>query len=76
VLDADPSVIKTILAGGDDYEILATVSDSQLDSLRKAAAALGVEFAVIGRTGKGEGVEIIGPDGAPLVLDTLSFSHF
>ena len=76
VLDADPSVIKTILTGGDDYEILATVSDSQLDSLRKASAALGIELSVIGRTGEGEGVEIIGPDGAPLALDTLSFSHF
>ncbi|HEY8268017.1 MAG TPA: thiamine-phosphate kinase [Xanthobacteraceae bacterium] len=76
VLDADPSVIKTILAGGDDYEILATVSDLRLDGLLKAAAALGIELSVIGRTGKGEGVEIIGPDSAPLALDTLSFSHF
>ena len=76
VLDADPSVIKTILAGGDDYEILATVSDSQLDSLSRAATALGIELSVIGRTGEGEGVEIVGPDGASLALDTLSFSHF
>ncbi len=76
VLDADPKVMATILAGGDDYEILATVSDAQLDSLRKAAAALGIELSVIGRTGEGEGVEIIGPDGAPLALDALSYSHF
>lgn len=76
VLDADPKVLENILAGGDDYEILATVSDSQLDSLRKAAVALGIELSVIGRTGEGEGVEIVGPDGAPLALDRLSFSHF
>jgi thiamine-monophosphate kinase len=76
VLDADPKVMQTILTGGDDYEILATVTDSQLDSLGRAATALGIELSVIGRTGEGEGVEIIGPDGAPLALDTLSFSHF
>ena len=76
VLDADPKAMQTILAGGDDYEILATVSDSRLDGLGRAAAVLGIELSVIGRTGKGEGVEIIGPDGAALVLDTLSFSHF
>ena len=76
VLDADPKALATILTGGDDYEILATVSDSQLDSLRKAATALGIKLSVIGRTGKGEGLQIIGPDGAPFALDTLSFSHF
>ncbi len=76
VLDADPKVIEAILTGGDDYEILATVSDSQLDSLGRAAAALGIELSVIGHTAEGEGIELIGSDGAPLALDTLSFSHF
>ena len=76
-LAKDPALIETILTGGDDYEILATVPPEKIEALRQQASAAGVAINEIGvvSTGAGE-ARFMGPHGRPLALPHPSFSHF
>jgi thiamine-monophosphate kinase len=76
-LAAEPALIETILAGGDDYEIVGTVPADMLQSFRAAANVAGVPVTEIGQAVAGEAApRFIGPDGRALVLKRVSFSHF
>ena len=54
-LAAEPALIETILTGGDDYEIVATVPPAKLARFRAAAARAGVPVTEIGRVVAGRG---------------------
>jgi thiamine-monophosphate kinase len=73
---AEPSLLGTVLTGGDDYEILAAVSPASLPALQSAAKAAGIALSEIGALSAGVGVEILGLDNHPLELSHPSFSHF
>ena len=73
---ADGRLIETVLTGGDDYEIVATMPENRVTEFRKAALGAGIEITTIGRIEAGEGVKVIGLDGQPLDLKQASFSHF
>jgi thiamine-monophosphate kinase len=75
-LNAEPNLIETILAGGDDYEILCIVPQAQAEAFLTGAKALGVQATAIGRIVAGEGVPRLLRDGKPLSLGKTSFSHF
>jgi thiamine-monophosphate kinase len=75
-LAAEPSLQETILAGGDDYEILCAVDPNEVAGFRAAAAAVEVPVTEIGMISQGEGVRFLGADKKPLVLSRLSYSHF
>ena len=75
-LAADGKLMETILTGGDDYEIVATVAPDRLTALRARALAAGVAFTEIGEVTRGKGARFIGPDGKTLGFKRLSFSHF
>ena len=51
-LAAEPALIDTILTGGDDFEVLASISARKLATLRKAARAAGIRLTEIGRFAK------------------------
>ena len=55
-LAAEPALIETVLTGGDDFEVVATIPPAQLDvvSARRPRAA-GVPVTAIGRVTAGEG---------------------
>lgn len=74
-LAADPALIETALTGGDDYEILLTVSPDQLASFRQAAERAGVPVTEIGRVTAGEGAHFV-RDGQSLTFARSSYSHF
>jgi thiamine-monophosphate kinase len=76
VVAADRRIIETVLTGGDDYEIAATIPENRLSAFEKAAAAAGVAVTTIGRIEAGEGVNVTGLDGQPLHLKQASYSHF
>ena len=42
------------MTGGDDYEILCTVAQKDLDSFRKEADSVGIPFAAIGQVVPGD----------------------
>ena len=70
VLKADPGLIRTVLTGGDDYEILFAAPPS---ARRRLA-----EFPVteIGRIEAGKGVTVLGRDGRPLPVEEAGYRHF
>ena len=59
-----PELLPTVLAGGDDYELLFTVPAG----FDPAASFGEVPIAEIGEIVEGRGVTVLGADGAPLVL--------
>ena len=72
----EPGLFKSVVSGGDDYEIVCTVPEPKGAAFEVAATAAGVAVTPIGRMRAGEGVEIIAADGKPLKLAQTSFSHF
>jgi thiamine-monophosphate kinase len=76
-LAVDPSLIESILTGGDDYEIVATVAADHVEPLTAAAAAVDVPITEIGRVGAGAGeTRLLDPLGRPCSFARASFSHF
>jgi thiamine-monophosphate kinase len=82
-IDADPTAWSTVLTGGDDYEILATVPPDRLDALLADARDAGCAMTAIGRVLRaneaapdGDRVALIDPDGAPITLTAGGFQHF
>jgi thiamine-monophosphate kinase len=67
---------RSILAGGDDYEVLAAVPRESATRFEAAAAAAGVDVTPIGAVIAGSGVTIIGSDGRPLHLGRAGWDHF
>jgi thiamine-monophosphate kinase len=74
---SEPSLLETALTGGDDYEIVATVSATAVNSLIAAAAAADIAMAEIGEIRDDRsGLRFLDHTGAPLAFKTTSFSHF
>jgi thiamine-monophosphate kinase len=69
--------VETLLAGGDDYEVLCTVPPAHADALIAAGGALGVAVTAIGTIVAGhERPRFLDGQGQELVLKRLSYSHF
>jgi thiamine-monophosphate kinase len=77
VLMRDPAVMETILTGGDDYEVLASVPQANMAALRDEAAARGIPVTEIGLVAAGNvGARVLDPSGRPVAFARPSFSHF
>jgi thiamine-monophosphate kinase len=75
-LAKEPTLIETIVTGGDDYEVLACVPAQEVEALRREASAAGVALTEIGTVGAGEGARLLDAKGKALTLAHPSFSHF
>ncbi|MDJ1156930.1 thiamine-phosphate kinase [Chelatococcus sp. SYSU_G07232] len=75
-IGARPQLLETAVTGGDDYEILCTVPEGRLTSLRAAADAAGVALSVIGEVQAGKGELAIRDQRGPRQFGRQSFSHF
>jgi thiamine-monophosphate kinase len=76
VLAADRRAIETIFTGGDDFEVIATISPRKLKSFLAAARRARVSVTEIGRITSGSGAHFFGPDKRQLRFARASFSHF
>jgi len=77
VIAREPALIETVIAGGDDYEVLACVPADKVEALRREASAAGVAVTEIGTVIAGQGdTRLLGADGKPLVLAQTAYSHF
>jgi thiamine-monophosphate kinase len=74
-LAVDPTLIETILTGGDDYEILLTLPPHRLDAFRAAAQKAAVEITEIGRIAAGKGARFM-HGGKAMTFTRTSYSHF
>jgi thiamine-monophosphate kinase len=69
--------IESILAGGDDYEILCTIPENRFEAFAAAASLAGVPVTSIGTIIAGLAVpRFIDGQGNEIVLKSLSYSHF
>ncbi|MBR0752603.1 thiamine-phosphate kinase [Bradyrhizobium jicamae] len=69
--------IETLIAGGDDYELLCTVPGDRVAPFIQAARRLGVEATAIGGIIAGHAPpSFLDAQGRELVLKRLSYSHF
>jgi thiamine-monophosphate kinase len=69
--------VETLIAGGDDYEVLCTVPPARCDALIAAGKAAGVAVTAIGTIVAGqERPRFLDGQGQELALKRLSYSHF
>ena len=69
--------IETLIAGGDDYEILCTVADDRVAAFAQAAERAGVASSSIGVVVAGRAVpKFLDKQGREIALKRLSYSHF
>ena len=69
--------VETLVAGGDDYELLCTVPPTRGDALIAAGRAVGVAVTAIGTILEGhERPRFLDEQGQELSLTRLSYSHF
>ncbi len=66
---------KTLLTGGEDYELLFTVAPGATDQLPALAANLGLPLTEIGVISKQEGIRLY-ERGQPMVIQESGFRHF
>jgi thiamine-monophosphate kinase len=69
--------IETLVAGGDDYEILCAVPEDAFDAFALATRAAGVAIASIGTIIAGTAIPaFLDAQGREVALKRRSFSHF
>ncbi len=69
--------IESIVAGGDDYEILCTIPENRFEAFEQAAKLAGVPVTSIGTIIAGLAVpRFIDAQGTEIALPRLSYSHF
>ena len=73
---SDPTALATVLTGGEDFEILATVRPSDADAFAEAAAEAGVPVTPIGRVVEGSGPPVVLGAEGPIRLDQFGYTHF
>lgn len=76
-LAGDCELIKPILTGGEDYEILCAIPPGRIASFESAAAQVGVPVTQIGRIVEGNAPpRFLNPEGQPLTFLQTAYSHF
>ena len=69
--------LETLIAGGDDYEILCTIAENDVEPFAQAAQRAGVQVSSIGMVVAGASVpKFIDRQGREILLERLSYSHF
>ncbi|UCH76145.1 MAG: thiamine-phosphate kinase [Rhodospirillales bacterium] len=75
VLAREPDILTTVLAGGDDYELLFTVAPGYAARIVKIATDLSLPLTPIGRIVTEPKLRIVAPDGAELKLARKGWVH-
>ena len=69
--------IETLIAGGDDYEVLCAIPEDRVEAFAEAARLAGVQVTSIGMVVAGVSApKFIDGQGWELALERLSYSHF
>lgn len=72
----EPAQIGSVLAGGDDYELLLAVSPDKVAKALDAAHLTGTSLTEIGAFAVGSAAVFVDRDGARLGLEKKGFTHF
>ena len=77
VLVKEPALIETVLTGGDDYEVLATLPTSELAAFRQTASQQGIAVTQIGKMVAGTGeARFLDAERNQVVFAQPAYSHF
>ena len=75
-LDTDPTLRRTILTGGDDYELLLAVRAEHVAEATALGERLGVPLTTIGRFTDGAEVQVEDESGKKIHFGTVGYRHF
>jgi thiamine-monophosphate kinase len=76
-LAREPGLLPVLIGAGDDYGVVAAVSEKSAAGFESEAAAMGAAFAMIGQVlPEEEGVIVLDGEGRPIALKHKGFSHF
>jgi thiamine-monophosphate kinase len=75
-LKADPSLVDTIVTGGDDYELLCAVAPENFDSFMAEAREAGVSALSIGRFCPGNSLPLFSDAKGQKRYEVGSYAHF
>jgi len=75
-LAVDLSLIKTILGGGDDYELLFTAAPEHESKIMALGDSMNLKLTAVGTILEGDGVVVYDGYGAEIVLNHQGFKHF
>lgn len=67
---------KTLLTGGDDYELLFTAPHARAADILALSASLALDLTWIGRVEEGAGVTVQDDMGQPMQFESPGFTHF
>lgn len=73
---ADGELWSSILAGGDDYELLMSVPETLVADFQAAAEIAGVPVTRIGMLDDRDGVKFLRADGSEVMLARTGWDHF
>jgi thiamine-monophosphate kinase len=69
--------LETLIAGGDDYEILCTLPEDRVTAFAQAARDAGIAASSIGTVIAGSAIpKFLDVEGTEIVLERRSYSHF
>ena len=69
--------METLIAGGDDYEVLCAIPEDRVEAFAQAARLAGVQATSIGMVVAGPSApKFVDGEGGEIVLERLSYSHF
>jgi len=71
-----PSLAATVVSGGDDYEILCSVSPERVADFLSGAATAGVALTRLGILQSPGETNVVGDDGSAIEPPTAGFDHF
>ncbi|NFV79916.1 thiamine-phosphate kinase [Magnetospirillum aberrantis] len=75
-LATDQTLLASVLAGGDDYELLFTAPAHATEAVLNLGRRVGVAVTAIGSMAEGEGVRVVDANGGTLSLPHGGWRHF
>jgi thiamine-monophosphate kinase len=76
VVAAKPDLVRTVLAGGDDYELLFTADPAAADNVAAIAVRCDVPVTRIGRITAGSRVRVVDDESREIDLESPGYRHF
>jgi thiamine-monophosphate kinase len=76
IVQGEPGLRTGLAAGGDDYELLFTASESSTKAIDDLSSVLGLPITRIGRIEPGEGVRLVDAQGRIIPVGESGYRHF
>ncbi|MBX7146360.1 MAG: thiamine-phosphate kinase [Alphaproteobacteria bacterium] len=76
VLKENPSLLMTMLSGGDDYELLFTISKEKYDLFLKQIKNKNISLTIVGKITNDRTISIIDQNGKMLPYHKMGYQHF